>query len=409
MDADRINPRTAPHRKRRCFLFLQGHPSAFWPQLADALEAAGHEVRRVHLCLADWIFWGRRPGRHFRGRFSRWERWLETFIAAEGVTDIFYYADRLPYHVTALSVARRHDVACWAIEFGYLRPDWLTIEADGMGAASRFPRLPDEISALAAHQPVPDMRPLYPHRFAQEAFGEVSYHLLQAYGRPFYPFYVSDKIYWPAIDYLSWLPQLALSGHHERKARAVCAQAQGLDYTLVAMQIEADYQIRASSPYGSLIEFLDEVITSFARHAPASRQLIIKLHPLDNGLERWFSRIRRLARQAGVGARVQVIKGGDLMELLRSARGCVLVNSTVGLHAMRLGVPTCVRGHAIFDVPGLSHQSGLDGFWTAPEPVDPELFAKFERALTQIQVKGSFYDPAGRAAAIGAIVARFAD
>lgn len=384
---------------------LQGHPSRFWGELRDGLVADGHRVLKIHLCLADLVYWGRRPAISYRGRYRNWRAWIERYLIDEGVTDILYYADRLPYHADALDAAKDLGIRCWAIEFGYLRPDWITMEPEGMGARSTFPKHPDRIRALAKGTEAPNMVNLYPHDFSTEAFHEVTFHLLQAYGRPFYPLYNSDKIYWPAIDYLSWLGELAVDGRRKREAARLQerAEAGALSYNLVAMQIQADYQIRCSSPYAHLSDFLDEVFTSFARAAPASRHLIVKLHPLDNGLERWFSRIPKLARKAGIESRVHVVRGGDLAAFLRHSHGVVLVNSTVGLHALRLGLPTYAAGDAVFDVEGLTHQGPLDAFWDDPEAVDQQLFHAFERALTTIQIKGSFYNADGRAAAIRGI------
>jgi capsular polysaccharide export protein len=90
---------------------------------------------------------------------------------------------------------------------------------------------------------------------------------------------------------------------------------------------------------------------------------------------------------------------------LRS-EGVVLVNSTVGLHALRLGIPVCALGEAIYNVPGLIHDGGLDLFWTDPKQVDIALFEALERALTTIQVKGSFFDIKGRQRAIAEIATR---
>ena len=390
---------------------LQGHPSKFWGELYDGLVADGHRVLKIHLCFADLVYWGLRPAISYRGRYKNWRPFIEQYLLDEGVTDVLYYADRLPYHADALDAAKKLNVRSWAIEFGYLRPDWITMEPEGMGARSTFPKEPDQIRELAAGKEPPNMVNLYPHTFPTEAFHEVSFHLLQAYGRPFYPLYNSDKIYWPAIDYLSWLGQLALDRRRKREAARLQAQAEqgSMSYNLVAMQIQADYQIRCSSPYGHLSEFLEEVFTSFAAFAPASRQLIVKLHPLDNGLERWFSKIPKLAQGAGIQERVHIVRGGDLGAFLHYSKGVVLVNSTVGLHALRIGLPTYAAGDAIFDVKGLSHQGTLDAFWKAPEPVDTELFQDFERALTTIQMKGSFYNTEGLKVAVQAICERLAE
>lgn len=400
--APRFVARLPDEDKPRVILMLQGHPSPFWAELGDGLRADGHRVLKVHFGVADAVFWGRRPAIYFRGRFRRWRDFVADLMSREGVTDVLYYADRLPYHKVAAEVANAQNRCAWTVEHGYLRPDWLTFERDGMGAFSRFPRDRVEIEKLAAFMPAPDMKVRFRHGFAEEAFYEVSFGLLQSFGRVFYPFHVSDRAVWPALDYVSWLPELALA---RRRARHADRLAETLltarvPFNLVALQLEADYQIRASSPYRRLGDFVNEVLRSFSENAPADRRLVFKVHPLDNGLGRWFARIPAAARTHGVADRVHVIRGGDLGRLLSASRGVVLVNSTVGLHALRMKIPVCAMGTAVFDLPGLSHQAGIDAFWSQPDPVDPKFYSVFERALATIQVKGSFYARDGRAHAI---------
>ena len=414
MNADRedscdLIPSPLPSRQGRVFLMLQGHPSKFWPDLADALTKHGHRVVRVNLCLADQVFWGSRPAHNFRGRFADWESWLRRLLLKEEVTDILYYADRLPYHRVALSVSRTLGLSCWAIEHGYLRPDWLTIEPDAMGARSHFPKKQEEIERLAEAAQAPNMTTLYTHDFATEAFHEVTYNLLQAFGRPLFPWYWSDKVYWPAIEYLNWIAELALVPRRKAAARRLQKKAASDDwpFNLLAMQIQDDYQIRGSSPYSGLLDFVDEAMESLAASAPENRHLVVKLHPFDNGLEHWFSKIRRLAGIHDLVGRVHVIKGGDLGLFIRRSQGVIVVNSTVGIHALRETIPTYCAGQAIYHLPGLTHQGTLDEFWTAPEAPDSAYFTTFEKALTHIQVKGSFFDPSGRASAIREICARF--
>jgi capsular polysaccharide export protein len=58
-------------------------------------------------------------------------------------------------------------------------------------------------------------------------------------------------------------------------------------------------------------------------------------------------------------------------------------------------------------MPGLTHQGGLDSFWAHPAAIDRGLADAFVRAINgTIQIKGSFYDPLGRQAAIAEIVKR---
>jgi capsular polysaccharide export protein len=277
-----------------------------------------------------------------------------------------------------------------------------------MGPLSHFPSDREQILALAAQTEKPDLVARFGHSFTQEAFGEVTYNLLMVFGRPLYPFYVSDKQYWPVLEYLGWLPLLAIAGRDRRQATA-CEAAllqSGEPYNLVALQMRGDYQVRAASRYGDLRDFAAEVLHSFAANAPPDRKLVFKLHPLESAYHAWTPHIRRLARRLGIARRVSVIRGGDLHALLKGSLGVVLVNSTVGLHALRLGTPTCALGDAIYRLPGLCHQQGLDTFWSAPDPVNPALYDAFERALSRLQVKGSFFNPEGRRMAVREIATR---
>ena len=137
---------------------------------------------------------------------------------------------------------------------------------------------------------------------------------------------------------------------------------------------------------------MDRAIASFAAHANTAARLLIKLHPLDSGLVNWRKHARNSARRHGVEDRLDFIDGGDLPNLIAGSRGVVLVNSTVGMLSLELGRPTVAAGDAIYNIPGLTHQGGLDTFWTKPEAPDMQLVADFRRVvLHRTQVNGGFF------------------
>ncbi|MEM9010869.1 MAG: capsular biosynthesis protein [Pseudomonadota bacterium] len=398
-------PATEPSRT---FLLLRGPSTAFWRQLGDGLRAAGHRVEKVHLALSDALWWQRRGGVSYRGRFADWHDWLAVHVRDRGVTDILYYADRDPYHVVAKEVARELGLRSWAIENGYLRPDWLTLEPEGMGPFSQFPRDWPTIEALAADAPPLDERHLYGHSFFAEAVREVPYTLASIFGWPLYPHFMADRTYGVVAEYGTWLLEFTREGARARAAEALQSRLveEATPFTLVAMQLQFDYQIRDCSPYDDLIEMVEEIVTSFAKAAPADHQLVFKLHPRDNVIERWPERIAAVAGAHGVATRVETIKGADLGVLARHARGVIVANSTAGLFSVRAGRPTKTLAPAVYDLPGLTHQGPLDGFWTAPRAPDPARVVQFCQALSVIQVKGEFVDPAGRAAGVAHMVER---
>ncbi|MGB0504905.1 MAG: capsular biosynthesis protein [Pikeienuella sp.] len=355
------------------------------------------------------MFWRKKEAINYRGSYANWSDWLTALIKREGVTDVLYYADQLPYHRVAREIAEDLGVRPWVMEFGYLRPDWLTLEPGGMGRASLWPKKPSSLLALAKDQDDPDMAPLYTHSFAEEAVGEVLFNLTMVFGWPFFPRYKSDKYQNPVFDYLYWLLELARERKYNKEAEVVeaaCGRGEW-QFHLVAMQLQSDYQIRRSTDYDHLEDMLDEVAKSFAAQAPENNRLVIKLHPLDNGSENWPKRVAKIAAKYRISDRVILIKGGNLHRLILLSDGVILANSTVGLHALRLLKPVIVLGDAIYDVPGLTHQGPLDTFWRTPDDLDEQLNTALTRALAaHIQVKGSFYHRKGQQIAIDEIVRR---
>lgn len=397
--------------EHRRILFLQGPPSIFWRELALAFEAAGHATFKIHLNLGDVLWWLRRGGWHFRGRFSGWETYLDRFVRDHGITDILYYADRQPYHIVAQAVAARHGITAIAVENGYLRPDWITLERSGMGAFSHFPADPAQIRTLAASLPDPDLTVRYRHGLVTEMTNEISYNLFARFYRLLYPFYRSGSYYNPFTEYVTGLVYHLGGAGRAAEAQRIVAERTASDrpYFVVALQLQADKQIQANSPFSHISEMIERVVASFAAHAPEDAILVVKEHPHDNGVEKWPRITAASARRHGVDARTQFIRGGDLGRLLEKARGCVIVNSTVGLYALRAGVPTKALGVAIYDMPGLTDQQPLDPFWRNPVRPDPDLLRDFIRLLAAtVQIKGSFYNRNGRKAAIRAVVDRIA-
>lgn len=395
----------------RTALLLQGPPTLYFNSLQNALEGRGIRCVRVNLSGGDWLRSRGRGTRNYRGSPEAWETYVQQLMLSERVTDVIYYADRLPYHRIAKRVARRLGVVAHAIEFGYLRPNWLTLERGGQGGFSHLPSDPDAIRRVAARLPptLPDLELRYSHTFAAEAYYDVTYNLATLLGRPFFARRACDRTYHPLREYLAWLPQLFTRGRRRKQTAATVERLKrdARDYFVFPLQLQSDYQIRANSPFGHLSEAIEQVVASFARNAPATATLLVKVHPLDSGIERWPSVVRRIARAHGIEDRVEIVSIGPIDATIEGAKGVVLINSTVGLATLKLGLPLIALGVAVFDVPGLTFQGSLDAFWTEGAPPDPDLRDDFFRVLTQTaQVKGSFYDPEGRRVAASAMAER---
>jgi capsular polysaccharide export protein len=388
-------------------MFLQGHPSAFSRDLGHALMARGHVVTRVNLCFGDWLFWHGPEATSYRGSWRDWEPWIEARMRAEGTTHLVYFADRHPYHVAAQRVARRLGVICLSYEFGYLRPDWILVEEGGQSAFSQFPDDLEALRGMAAQLPQPDMRRRFGHAFWQEAVQEMAYHLGNSLFRPLYPWFRSDRVDHPVVEYLSYLPRHVSARFARGEADRIMARvlAGPEEFHLVALQMAGDYQIRANSPFRDPVDFLRVVMQSFAENGPAAGLLVVKLHPMDNGRVPWRRLTRQLATERGIGERVLFLDGGDLDGLLGRAKGCVVVNSTVGLHALQAGCPVKALGIATYDIAGITHGGDLNSFWRDPMRPDPAAVADLVKVMAAaLHVRGDFFAPEGRQAAISGFV-----
>lgn len=400
---DHPTPRSTPEAARRSFLFLQGPLSPLYARVADRLEAAGHAVSRINLCIGDRMHWRRGGAVAYRGRLEGFAGFVARHMAAHGVTDVVLHGECRAYHEVAAREAVQTGARVFVTELGYLRPDWMTVDRDGTAAASMFPRDPATITRLAARSAAVDLAPRYPSHFCWVAVPDVAYNLANTFLRFLYPHYRRHTVDWPPIEYAAWIARLATSRARNRHAERAMAPliASGQPLFVVPMQLEGDFQIRTRSPFAGQAEALAGIAASFAAHAPRDAALVIKTHPLDNGLIRWWPRIDEIARRHGISARVHFLDGGNLRVMLENARGVVTINSSAGLEAVLAGVPTKTLAPALYDVAGLTHQAALDTFWTAPQKPDAALAAAFVRALAgSVLVRGTIYSREGLDAAV---------
>jgi len=397
--------------ERRVFLFLQGPIAPFFRRIAARLEAEGHRCLRVNLNLGDVLFWRRGGAVAYRGGRVGWPAFIADLLDREGVTDVVLMAEQRWHHRIAIAQARARGIQVVSTDFGYLRPDWITLERDGMTGWSRFPRDPDAIRALAAEVPRVPLHKRYDDSFFWLATWDVLYHAGAILGWLLFPFHRWEHIHHPLMVYAGMVPRLVTGARRQRRAARLIDDvlASQQPFFLFPLQMENDAQIRAYSPYENLKRPIHEVIRSFAAHAPAVSRLLIKLHPLDPGLRDFGRMVRRAAARAGVADRVVFFDGGALDRLLAHARGVVTINSTVGLWALRHDCPVVTLGDAVYNVEGLVTIGDLDRFWTNPQPPDPKLRDAFVRAMAAtIQIRGVYHLEPGLSAAVEAAVERLA-
>lgn len=373
----RTRPSLSGHR---AFLFLQGPPGPLFRRLGAAMARRGFPVYRINLSGGDARDWPDATV-NFRGRFSEWPVFFDKFLREHQITDLVLFGDCRPYHVSAHGVARGRKVRTHVLEEGYLRPHWMTLEPEGVNARSTLSRDKSWIRKEARSLgPEPRLAPVTAsfRRRARDSYWH--YHRVVV-GRLTFPHYRSHRSGSIILEGFGWLWKFAREKRERERAGRVLRQLSGKPMFVLPLQLSGDFQIRAHSPFPDMQSAASYVIDSFAAHAPLEVHLLLKAHPLDCSFFNWSRFVRDHSRCLGLEGRLHYVDGGDLDDMVRSARGLVCVNSTSATLALAQDTPVCTIGEAIYDMPGLTHQGHLYTFWTDPTPPERGLYRAYRRVL----------------------------
>jgi capsular polysaccharide export protein len=262
------------------------------------------------------------------------------------VTDVMLFGDCRDYHMAARDVCRALGVRVYVFEEGYVRPDWVAMEEGGVNGHSSLPRDPDYYRRTAALLP-----PVPPHNrvmssFRRRALEGLAYNAADVLSRWHYPHWNNHRPWHPIVEGMGWLRKLWRKSQRDAEdARLIARLEQSVaPYFLFPLQLDSDAQIRVHSPFVGIADALKTVIQSFAAHAPADVRLVVKEHPLDNGVFDWEQVTVTIAAKFGVTDRVDFLAGGDIESIASRARGMVTINSTSGTFALAAGVPVVVLG-----------------------------------------------------------------
>jgi capsular polysaccharide export protein len=387
------------------FLFLQGMQSSFFKRVGANLTARNCRVSRINFCLGDWIFWSGKNSVSFRGRISDWKDYIDSFLDANGVTDIILVGEQRKYHDAAIIAAKERGIRVVATDFGYLRPDWIAIELNGMNGSSLLPRNIEQIHQINNNLSQVDLGPVFDDGEIKRILCDLVYSFSTLVDVLFFPYYVqSDMRPQPAkglfYSFIKW-GKLLINYSSTKKFVDLVGEGE-TSFFLFAMQLEHDFQIVKYSHYNDLIEPIEEVVYSFSKLGNNESKLIFKNHPCDLGIRNWKVIIAQLAMKYGIDDRVYFIDGGvSLDKLLKNCSGLVTVNSTSGLRSLQLGCPVKSLSSAIYSMPGLTFQGDLDDFWEKPIKPDQNNVAAFVNVIaSKLHIRGLFFNEPGMSGGI---------
>jgi capsular polysaccharide export protein len=377
----------------RHFLFLQGLPGPSMRRISAELQMRGHQTSRVNFNGGDIWDWRSFRGHNFRGALNQFASWLEQLVIAKSVTDIVLFGDSRPYHRIAISTAKQLGIKVYVLEEGVLRPNFVSLEIGGTNHYSNLPRRISELEPIAALKdpaiPIENIRSSVPRRSAQA----IAYYVAQIIAAPYFSQYRTHRNNTPAQEMRGWITRYFGRAKEAEKSRREMASMGEKRFFLFPMQIDGDSQITHHSDFSNMSGALDCVLHSFAVHSPDDANLLIKMHPFDPDVFGWRNIVRQKAANFGIAHKVYFIERYDLEPLLKAALGVVTINSTVGPLALAAGCPVFCMGRAIYAIPGVTADCGMEEFWQHPPLVNNRNFDIFCDALQVFGlINGGFHD-----------------
>ena len=373
----------------RRFLIVSAPFGAFGAAMASVLEGRGAVVNRMIFNAGDAMNWRRPGGLVFKDTAKAWTDGLADLAA--GFSDIVVFGEAGVYNRAVLAAAETLDARVWVLENGYFRPDWVTVERNGVNGSSALPRFRDGYPEPAPRLAEPvAVGKILPHHVANIS----AYHAVQIIGGALFPHYAAPYVFSPLKQCVGHMRRyVSLAFRKAENCDAEVIEARG-PFFIACLQREGDAQLLRYSRYADNRAFLTAVITSFAAKASSGARLVVKNHPLDPGLVNLRAVTMRLAQEHGLAGRVDFIDGGNLAALCRASLGMVVNNSSAALSALGFHTPVKVLGDAFFDFEGLTDQQPIDSFWSAPAAPDTALFTRFRaHVIAQSQVNGNFHEP----------------
>ncbi len=378
-------------------LLLQGPVGTFFDYVAKQLANAGAKsVTKINFNGGDRWFYSH-TAIDYRGSDRAWPSFCENILEKRSVDAILLFGDCRPLHQTAIQVAKTLGVQVWVFEEGYARPNYVTLQKDGVNGFSDLTKDVDfyhQQTILPLPKDVPVGATL-----GAAAKQAMTYYIAAALAWPYFFRYKHHRSL-SLLEGPLWVRSYWRKLYYHRKEAGIqenlCSKESG-NFFLVILQASLDSQIRFHSHYASVGEFMQEVAQSFAANAPSDSILIFKHHPIDRGYTDYTADVQRLKDQYSLNGRLQYIHDQHLPTLLSHAKGVVAINSTVGLSALDHAAPVKVTGKAIYDMEGLTYQGSLNEFWGAAgntwQP-DLVLHAKFKNyVIAHTQINGNIYKP----------------
>ncbi len=378
----------------RSVLLLQGPLGPFFQHFSRFLASQGIRVHKLNFNGGDESWSCAGSNISYRDSLVNWPAFLDEVIKRLHIDTVFCYNDCRLYHQYARLYCQEQHIRFYVFEEGYLRPDYITLEPNGVNAHSpwygRLEALLSEVLPVEKNDHFV-INPTFNRRIG---YAIRYYIFMQLYYRRF-THYQHHRCRTCLSEGLAWLKGFYtkyIYKERDQNLKKRLIDKHSGHIFLVPLQVTDDFQVRVHSCFDDISHFIRHSLVSFANHANENDVLVFKHHPMDRGYTDYKQLIRNESERLSMEKRIFYGYELSLPEFYPHCKGIVTVNSTVGMSALLHSVPTITLGKAIYDISGLTSQNGLDQFWQQPYPVNKKRLRQLRGfMLNHTQVNGSFY------------------
>lgn len=378
-------------------LLLQGPMGDFFHRLAQWLNSKNIECYKINFNGGDRFFYKSKENVFdYQGRLGDFLGWIEAFLIEHEIDAIVCFGDCRKYHKLAKVIAEKNNINFFAFEEGYIRPNYITFEQNGVNFFSNFlNHLDNNVQGVEYRNDLNSNITDVQNSYSKMVVSVITYYILWVLFSFKYPDYEHHRGIHPIKELGFW----TLSGIRSVKNKLFekrkfnnFLDANSKKYFIFSLQVHNDSQIKIHSDLKNIEKYIELVLKDFGLHADQSMHLVLKHHPMDRGYRNYRKLINRYAQQFHIQGRVHYFCDIHFPTLLKHGLGLVTVNSTTGIQALFHQIPVKVLGFALYNLPKLTNQYALSKFWTNPGKVDSHYFSYFRRELIfYSQLNGSFY------------------
>ncbi len=376
-------------------LLLIGPIGTFFSRLCNYLESKNVQTYKIMFPYIEFGF-KKYQTIKFTNKIEHFEQFLVEVIKEKNIKHIFMYGNILIPHKIAIKTCKRLssegiNVSTEIFELGYLRPNYITLEKNGVNFKSNLPKKRSFYEDLIYSKRLPITKYKMGIRF-RKIWKGITFiqHALTNYRIAPYEHKLEPKPVYLYYQVLGLIRKYIYSITEYRLKRKI---GRDKNYFLVVLQVSKDSQIIEGSEYKSVEEFIKYVINSFNYSNLKNTDLIFKHHPRDRGYNNYFKLIKNEFKENNLNKEIIYMHDAKMATLLRNpkCKGTVMVNSSVGIQALFHNIPVKALGSAIYDIDGLTDQKSLDEYWENPSSPDRKLFNSFYNYILQkTQVNGNF-------------------